>query len=103
MCIASNILDATVCEGSIHNISCPVGQVISVKFALYGRISRSKCVNFDAAKYLDKCMSNVQSTVNIVKSICEQKNSCSIGPDPNIYINECQGVNKYLQVKYVCA
>ncbi len=45
------ILRATVCEGSIQNISCPLGQVINIKFALYGRISRSKCVDYDGGNY----------------------------------------------------
>ena len=54
------------------------------------------------ASYADKCMSNVQDTIGIVKSLCETKNYCSISPDPKIYQNECIGVNKYLEVKYVC-
>jgi hypothetical protein len=79
-----------------------VGQVINIKFALYGRISRSKCVNFNQAIYSDKCISNVQETIKIVKSQCEQKNNCSISPDPSVYENVCEGVNKYLEVKYAC-
>jgi hypothetical protein len=47
-------------------------------------------------------MSNIQDTISIVKSECEMKSFCSISPDPNIYENECIGINKYLEVKYVC-
>jgi hypothetical protein len=54
------------------------------------------------ASYADKCMSKVQDTIGKVKSQCETKNYCSISPDPKIYQNECIGVNKYLDVKYVC-
>jgi hypothetical protein len=48
---ASNILTETVCEGSIRNITCSSNQIINIKYALYGRISRSKCVDFEGGKY----------------------------------------------------
>jgi hypothetical protein len=54
------------------------------------------------ANFTDKCMSSVEGTISIVKSQCEMKNSCSISPDSKIYDNECIGINKYLEVKYVC-
>ncbi len=47
-------------------------------------------------------MSDVQETIRIVKNQCEKKNFCSISPDPKIYENECIGINKYLEVKYIC-
>ena len=47
-------------------------------------------------------MSNVQDTISIVKSQCEMKKFCSISSNPKIYQNECIGVNKYLEVKYIC-
>ena len=46
-----NVLSKTVCEGTIKNITCPLGQVINVKYALYVRISRSKCVEFVGGKF----------------------------------------------------
>ena len=46
-----NVLSKTVCEGTIKNITCPLGQIINVKYALYGRISRSKCVDFNGGKF----------------------------------------------------
>ncbi len=49
--IAGNILIETVCEGSIRNITCSSDQVINIKYALYGRISRSKCVDFEGGKH----------------------------------------------------
>jgi len=84
-----NVLSKTVCEGTIKN------RILSL-FLILNFIWEKK------ASYADKCMSKVQDTIGIVKSLCEAKNYCSIRPDPNIYQNECIGVNKYLEVKYVC-
>ena len=69
---------------------------------MYGRISKLKCVNYDIARYSDKCMSNVNETIDIVKSLCESKNSCKLKPSPVIYGNPCEGINKYLEIKHVC-
>ena len=84
------------------NLTCPVDKKISVKYAMYGRVSKLKCINFDFTRYSDKCMSNVKETIEIVKSMCESKNFCKLKPSPVIYGNPCEGINKYLEVKYVC-
>ena len=54
------------------------------------------------ANYSDKCMSNIQNTISIVKSQCEMNNYCAVSPDPQVYDNQCKSVNKYLEIKYVC-
>ena len=47
-------------------------------------------------------MSDIKTTTELVKLNCSSKQSCSLSPDPNIYGNNCIGVNKYLEVKYTC-
>jgi hypothetical protein len=47
-------------------------------------------------------MSDIKTTTELVKLNCDSKQSCSLSPDPNIYGNNCIGVNKYLEVKYTC-
>ena len=47
-------------------------------------------------------MSDIPNTTFKVKLICENKSYCTLSPDPNVYGNNCIGVNKYLEVKYFC-
>lgn len=69
---------------------------------MYGRISKVKCTNYDFARYTDKCMSKVNETIMKVKAMCESKNYCLIRPNVQLYGNPCEGINKYLEVKYIC-
>ena len=66
----------------------------------YGRVSQRVCrfQNFNT----DKCMSNMNDTISVVKSKCELKQTCQFTVGEALFGNPCQGIYKYVDIKYEC-
>lgn len=92
-------ITTTICQYKFATISCPQNKKINIKFAMYGRVSRSKCPN---KRRMTKCVNNIESNTSFVKSKCESKQSCKLTARQIYYGDPCSGVSKYLEVKHTC-
>ncbi|XP_071485118.1 D-galactoside-specific lectin-like [Diadema antillarum] len=88
-----------VCEHSTLSLSCPSGQTIIIKDALYGRqTGRSVCPHQNIRT--QNCRAS--SSLSKVRSRCEGRRSCSVGATNGVFGDPCRGTYKYLQVQYDC-
>ena len=90
----------TVCESESIELTCPVGRLISIQFAMYGRVSQSICES--SRMNSDKCVSNIGETVEIVAKICNFKNSCQFNANSDLLGDPCEKFSKYLDIKFEC-
>ena len=89
-----------MCQNNDLIIKCPLNELINIKYAMYGRVSQSKC-KFENFKK-DKCVSNINESINKLKQMCDSKQECNLVVNEKILGNPCKGVYKYLDVKYEC-
>jgi hypothetical protein len=90
--------ETTICENQLFKFNCPTGYVISVIYAMYGRISITKCQTKNY--FYDKC--NMIETDSVGKA-CNNLNSCKFMVDNYVSVNDpCQGYSKYLDVSWGC-
>lgn len=88
-----------ICEHYEKTISCPAGKVIKVGYTNYGRTSDIPCQG--ARKYITtNCRS--KTSLKIATKECQGKKSCTLKALNSIWGNPCQGVIKYLDVRYQC-
>ena len=88
-----------ICEHYSKDIQCPVGKVIKIGYANYGRTSDIPCQG--ARKYITtNCRSN--SAFRIASTECQGKSNCTLKALNSIWGNPCPGVIKYLDVRYQC-
>ncbi|XP_037627286.1 rhamnose-binding lectin-like [Sebastes umbrosus] len=92
----------STCEGSVANLQCAEGQIISVYGAHYGRTDQTTCTYKLPSSQIQK-INCARSVTGPVSKSCNGKNSCAIevgnsklGGDP------CGGIYKYLEVAYIC-
>ena len=86
------------CNLNIKEIRCPEDQVIYIADAMYGRQSTDICPTI-----WDKdtnCRSN--SSLSVVRASCHWKNQCKITAYTDAFGDPCEGVRKYLEVRYQC-
>uniref|UniRef100_A0A3Q2PNL4 L-rhamnose-binding lectin CSL3-like n=1 Tax=Fundulus heteroclitus TaxID=8078 RepID=A0A3Q2PNL4_FUNHE len=88
------------CEGSVAQLQCDKGQLISVSRATYGRSDQKTCSSGRPANQL----TNVQCSGNAdkVAQSCNGKQSCSIRAANSVFGDPCVGTYKYLEVDYLC-
>ena len=57
--ILEQLNKTTVCENRDLNIKCPSDKVINIEYAMFGRVSHSKCRSLSyLSPLIDKCASN---------------------------------------------
>ncbi|XP_065064969.1 nematocyst expressed protein 6-like [Rhopilema esculentum] len=86
------------CNLNVKEIKCPVGQLIYVADAMYGRQSIYVCPTIWDRE--TNCKSD--SSLSVVRANCHMKNSCKITARTDAFGDPCPGVRKYLQVRYQC-
>ncbi|KAM4570647.1 rhamnose-binding lectin [Fundulus diaphanus] len=88
------------CEGSVAQIECDKGQLISVSIATYGRSDQKTCSSGRPVQQT----TNVQCSGNAdkVAQSCNGKQSCSIQAANSVFGDPCVGTYKYLEVEYTC-
>jgi len=89
---------STICENSMLKIDCPKDNIIQIKYAMYGRVSITKC---QSGKYqYDKC--NLIQT-NAVANACNGLKSCRFHVDSNALNQDpCPDYSKYLDISWSC-
>lgn len=92
-----------------YTLKCPIHYTISVNYTFYGRYANDlkRCNKDKDGNDLDIHYLNVTSNcgykyTDSVKKICEGKRKCILKPSDNIYMNDCDHINKYLHIKYQC-
>ena len=100
--VSSLILNTTVtsvCENQQFEFNCPNGYVISVSYAMFGRISITKC-QYGNYRY-DKC--NLIQT-DAVGNACNNLNSCKfkIIDIYELKNDPCPGYSKYMDISLGC-
>merc|ERR1712136_601069 len=83
-------------KGGEQTLSCPNGQTISIVRAYYGRLSKTICGNHD----VDWCVQD--DSEQIIRDLCDNKQSCAINPDGTDITDPCPKKQKYAKVDYDC-
>nr|XP_058943208.1 uncharacterized protein LOC131771431 isoform X2 [Pocillopora verrucosa]XP_058943209.1 uncharacterized protein LOC131771431 isoform X2 [Pocillopora verrucosa] len=96
-CVEKTVL-VRICEGRSQQISCPASKKIDITSANYGRLTGPhlcpgpvKTTNCGAA-----------GSIDIVRSKCQEKQSCFLQATNGQFGDPCVGTKKYLEVKYEC-
>jgi len=94
----------TVCEDENVLLKCPSSKVISIFYAMFGRVSALKCRKPPhLSKLIEKCVLNIDTTIQDVKNVCDNKNSCQFNASSGFFSNDpCINFSKYLDLKYNC-
>ena len=88
-----------ICEHYQKEIACPPGKSIKIGYANYGRTSDVPCQG--ARKYITtNCKS--KTSLAIAKRECQGKMNCTLKALNSVWGNPCEGVIKYLDVRYQC-
>ena len=94
----ADLLAVVACNLNVKQLKCPVGQVLHILDAMYGRQSVYVCPNIWSKT--TNCKS--ASSLSVVRANCHLKNSCKITAYTDAFGDPCKGVRKYLQVTYHC-
>lgn len=94
----SGLLEAVICEGKRHSITCPAGKSVSVVYANYGRFGSRRCPHRSIRA--TSCYTDGSSS--LVRNSCSGLRSCSLYASNRIYGDPCVGTYKYLHVFYKC-
>ena len=82
------------------SITCGSNEVINVKEAWYGRKSTTICPH--SAMGNTACSTDPDTSLQIVKNLCDVKMSCNINPGGAMFGDPCGGTYKYLSLSYQC-
>ncbi|XP_062569223.1 L-rhamnose-binding lectin CSL3-like [Saccostrea cucullata] len=87
-----------VCEDGTLNLFCTRGAVLTVFSANYGRQHPRICPGPGLNDFI--CLSS--STVDIVRRLCDNRESCQLEATNNLFVDNCSGRAKYLEVNVGC-
>ncbi|XP_061188776.1 L-rhamnose-binding lectin CSL3-like [Saccostrea echinata] len=87
-----------VCEGGTLSLYCPRGSVLTVFSANYGRQHPRICPGPGSNDFT--CLS--PTTVDIVRRLCENRETCQLEAINNVFVDTCPGRPKYLEVSVGC-
>ncbi|XP_072233675.1 L-rhamnose-binding lectin CSL3-like, partial [Leuresthes tenuis] len=96
----SGKVHTVACEGSVAQLTCVQGRVISVQGAAYGRRDKTTCATGRPASQIRNVQCSSQS--KRVAESCNGKSSCSINARNSVFGDPCRGTYKYLEVDYTC-
>lgn len=89
------------CEGKKLEINCKNRNAyIDVKYALYGRKSKSICYKFYHGLWNKNCKSS--KSLSEVKRRCQGKQSCVVEAKNSVFGDPCFLTAKYLTITAVC-
>ena len=80
-------VDREVDEHKTLKLKCPVGKVIYIRSAIYGRTS-------------EDCKAG--NSKQIVSDRCGNKRKCGVRASNDVFGDPCHGIFKYLKVGYIC-
>ncbi|XP_029975050.1 uncharacterized protein LOC115408432 isoform X2 [Salarias fasciatus] len=92
--------NSVTCEGSMAQLKCESGQVISVVKANYGRLDGKKCSRGRPRAQLRNAA--CKNPANKVSEKCDGKQKCFIKASNSVFGDPCRGTYKYLEVDFVC-
>ncbi|XP_071954368.1 adhesion G protein-coupled receptor L2-like isoform X2 [Antedon mediterranea] len=93
---------SSVCDGSTMDLRCPVGYVLIVEQANYGRTDLKTCIYSGIPETNDKCFWMPYS-YDVVSQRCDNKTYCSIPANSSLFGGDpCPGTIKYLEVTMRC-
>lgn len=78
-------------------IECPTGE-INIEYANYGRTDDDVCPTQTPSR--TNCLA--KGSEEKVKNECYGKTNCSIHASNSVFGDPCDGVEKYLEVKFTC-
>ncbi|XP_078353652.1 rhamnose-binding lectin-like [Oculina patagonica] len=85
------------CEDEVLDISCPTN--INIISANYGRTTGEQVCNGDDVSNTN-C--GAAESIAIVRSACQGKQECSLKASNDVFGDPCDGITKYLEVRYEC-
>ncbi|XP_053174095.1 L-rhamnose-binding lectin CSL3-like [Scomber japonicus] len=88
------------CEGSVANLQCGEGKVISVLGADYGRPDKTTCSLHGPASQIQNVHCS-RPTSKVAES-CNGKRNCTVNANNSVFGDPCYGTYKYLEVAYRC-
>ncbi|CAI5441240.1 unnamed protein product [Caenorhabditis angaria] len=91
----------TVCDGSLAELSCPTGTVISIVLGNYGRFSTQVCLGENDIPTISNCQNH--KTKSILEKKCNGHSSCDVEVSIKTFIEDpCPSTPKYLEYQYRC-
>ena len=101
----TGVQQASECEGSTLEISCPDGEKIDILAVTYGRLSSEQCTEGRGAE--DNVWSRTdcdsENDLDIVRGLCQRQQQCQVAATNAVFGDPCGGVFKYLEIDYKCA
>ncbi|XP_056589525.1 uncharacterized protein LOC130409523 [Triplophysa dalaica] len=94
-------VDLITCEGQTASLTCAQG-TINVLSANYGRTDRTTCSAGKPANQLSNVQCRQSTSLSVVTTPCNGKQSCSIAVRNTVFNDPCVGTYKYLFVSYEC-
>ncbi|XP_065827341.1 uncharacterized protein [Oscarella lobularis] len=88
-----------VCEHQQLTLTCPVGEVIQVKDALYGRTKFDPCPHALRSNLICRATNSLAVT----GSRCNGHPSCVVHASNGVFGDPCGGTFKYLEASWICA
>ncbi|XP_035985919.1 uncharacterized protein LOC110368372 isoform X3 [Fundulus heteroclitus] len=88
------------CDGSVAELHCDKGHLISVSRAMYGRSNKETCSTGRSPKETENI--SCSGSANKVAQSCNGKESCSVQVTNKEFGDPCPGTYKYLEVDYTC-
>ena len=80
-------------------LTCPLGEIIEIKSALYGRANNEVC-NKRGENWKD-CPVNADVTA-AAKQACDGQTKCNFHGDNSHAGDPCSGVQKYTEIRWKC-
>ncbi|KAH3755156.1 L-rhamnose-binding lectin ELEL-1-like isoform X3 [Dreissena polymorpha] len=88
-----------LCEGKMVTLTCSVAKKIQINWAMYGEDQGARhCSKTNTITV--RCLA--ENAMETVQNLCENRSSCEIEASNAVFGDPCQGVYKYLHVKYTC-
>ena len=97
--LAVPLFSSLTCEGTNIKLECPVGSVIDIKSAFWGRQDLTTCR--DPQKLLSVNCTQ-PDTKDIVTELCQFQNSCYLSSSSSMFGEPCAGTYKYLTTSFNC-
>lgn len=86
-----------LCDDEAKEISCDSGKVLNITGAIYGRSSRFTWCSWSLTGDCE-----ATGSLDVVRGLCQHKQSCSLQARSATFGDPCPGVKKYLNVEYNC-
>ncbi|XP_028395163.1 uncharacterized protein LOC114519252 isoform X2 [Dendronephthya gigantea] len=88
-----------VCQFSRATLSCPIGSVIKIDEAFWGRRRRDVC---RYVSIINCGLDNIPEVTKKLREQCDGSSNCKVEASQNKLLEICKGVKKYLEVNYTC-